>query len=441
MQQPFPGDAAPLGTEPAEDCLYLNVWRPAGDAIGLPVMVWIHGGGYVNGGSSPPVYDGSALAARGVVLVSFNYRLGRFGFFAHPALSREAVQHGENVGNYALMDQIAALQWVQRNIAAFGGDPRRVTVFGESAGGDSVLQLLATPLARGLFAQAVVQSGGGRGALLPMRRLAQDVPGVDSAEKIGLAFAKANGIGGSDAKALARLRALPASAVLDGLNMAGMFNPTYVGGPILDGKLVVGTPDEVIASGQQAQVPLLIGATSADLGMRQWPDKNALFASFSPNAAAARQLYDPDGSVPLPALAWRVSGQATMIEPARYVARLWSAQGLPVFEYRFSYVAESMRGQWQGAPHATELPFLFGTVAARYGDKASDADQALSTAMGDYWVNFASHGDPGSAAKVRWPRYQAGSDQLLDFAADGRPQALSDPLRAELDLVQGLSRP
>src|SRR5262245_13620443 len=187
MQLPFPSDAAPLGTPPAEDCLYLNVWAPEKPAAPkLPVMVWIYGGGFVNGGSSPAVYDGSQFAKQGIVLVSFNYRLGRFGFFAHPALSAE--HPGEPLGNYAFMDQIAALQWVQKNISAFGGNPKDVTVFGESAGGMSAHALLTSPTAKGLFHKAIIESGGGRG-LLSMRKLHEDQPNQPSAETVGVAFA------------------------------------------------------------------------------------------------------------------------------------------------------------------------------------------------------------------------------------------------------------
>ena len=171
MQVPFPSDAAPLGTKPAEDCLYLNVWRPAGTKADakLPVMFWIYGGGFVNGGSSPEVYAGSKFAEKGVVFVSANYRLGRFGFFAFPELTKENADG--MVGNYGFMDQIAALKWVQKNISAFGGDPANVTVFGESAGGFSVSMLLTSPLSQGLFSKAIIESGGGRtnlgGAALP----------------------------------------------------------------------------------------------------------------------------------------------------------------------------------------------------------------------------------------------------------------------------------
>ena len=191
-QKPVAIDAAPLGTEPSEDCLVLNVWRPAEKtSAALPVMVWIYGGGFVNGGSSPAVYDGSQFAKQGVVLVSFNYRIGRFGFFAHPALSAE--HPGEPLGNYALMDQIAALKWVQKHIAGFGGNPKDVTVFGESAGGMSVHALLTSPAAKGLFHKAIIESGGGRSGLLTMRKLHEDQPNQPSAESVGVAFAKSNG--------------------------------------------------------------------------------------------------------------------------------------------------------------------------------------------------------------------------------------------------------
>ena len=174
-QSPFPGDAAPLGVTPAEDCLYANVWVPAAaPRHRMAVMVWIYGGGFVNGGSSPAVYDGSSFARRGVVLVSFNYRVGRFGFFAHPALSKEHPE--EPHGNYGYLDQIAALRWVKRNAAAFGGDPDNVTVFGESAGGGSVHMLLSSPLAKGLFQKAIIESGGGRTTLTAPRSLKVCLP-------------------------------------------------------------------------------------------------------------------------------------------------------------------------------------------------------------------------------------------------------------------------
>ncbi|MFC4595868.1 carboxylesterase/lipase family protein [Sphingobium tyrosinilyticum] len=195
MQKPFPSDAAPLGTPPAEDCLYANIWRPAKSSGKLPVMVWIYGGGFVNGGSSPPTYSGANLARRGVLFFSFNYRVGRFGTFAHPALSRENADGGL-LGNYGYMDQLAALRWVQKNIAAFGGDPRNVTIVGESAGGMSVNNWMTSPLGKGLFQKAVVMSGGDGDFLVGGTDLATE-------EQVGVAFAGRKNIAADDPLALA----------------------------------------------------------------------------------------------------------------------------------------------------------------------------------------------------------------------------------------------
>ena len=209
MQVPFPSDAAPLGTTPAEDCLYANIWRPARAAKKLPVIFWIYGGGFVNGGASPPMYSGANLAKQGVLVFSANYRVGRFGTFAHPQLTKENADQGR-LGNYGYMDQIAALNWVHSNISAFGGDPGNVTIVGESAGGFSVHTLVTSPLARGLFHKAVVMSGGNGIAL----------GGADLAavEKIGLEFAVAKGIAADDPDALAKLRALSSEEVTSGLD-------------------------------------------------------------------------------------------------------------------------------------------------------------------------------------------------------------------------------
>lgn len=218
MQLPL----SPLGSglAPDEDCLTLNVWRPA-TAVHkkLPVMVWITGGGNVNINSASPTYDGTEFADQDVILVSFNYRVGRFGFFAHPALSAEHPQ--EMKGNYGLMDQLAALQWVKRNIEAFGGDANNITVFGESAGGFGVHVLMTSPQANGLFQRAISLSGGGRTGFVPGRRLDQAGPGgLPSAEQVGVTFADTVGIQGEDASALAQLRALPAGSIVGNLNMA-----------------------------------------------------------------------------------------------------------------------------------------------------------------------------------------------------------------------------
>ena len=391
IQLPFPGDAAPLGTPPAEDCLVLNVWRPAErPRQGLPVMVWIYGGGFVNGGSSPAVYDGSQFAKRGVVFVSFNYRLGRFGFFAHPALTKESPSGP--LGNYGYMDQLAALQWVKANIAAFGGDPGNVTVFGESAGGGSVLMLLTSPLAKGLFQKAIIESGGGRNGVLPTRFLNAAGPGGNpSAEHVGVEFAKANGITGDDAAALAALRALPAEQVVAGLNMATMMTPTYAG-PMVDGA------DRRRAARNGAQErPLRQGArhrsvrTAPTSASRSRVRSKRCSRHSAKSAARAREIYDPARTDKLREVGTVVAMDRMMVEPARFVTRTVAAAGQPAYHYRF-YVAESMRTKWAGAPHATEIPFVFDTVEARYGKDLAPADKAMAEAANAYWVSFAKAG-------------------------------------------------
>jgi para-nitrobenzyl esterase len=428
MQNPFPGDAAPLGVKPAEDCLYVNVWVPAkAPAKKLAVMMWIYGGGFVNGGSSPAVYDGSQFAKLGVAFVSFNYRVGRFGFFGFPALTKE--NPNEPHGNYAFMDQIAALKWVQRNIAAFGGDPKNVTLFGESAGGGSVLTMMTSPLAQGLFQKAICESGGGRGSLMPPHNLAQ-------AENIGLAFAKKNGITGDDAAALAALRKLPADAVVDRLNMATMFGAmsTYPG-PMIDGKVVVEESDSAYRAGHGAKIPLMIGANSADIGFNRFRTLDELFAQFGPDKDKARAAFDPDGKGTVATVGTAVSAIQIMIEPARHMARIIAGLGQPAYEYRFSYVAESMRKQWTGAPHATEIPFVFDTVQARYGKDLTATDEAAAQAANAYWVNFAKTGNPNGGKLPEWPAYKADTDQILDFTEKG-PVTGPDPWKARLDLVE-----
>jgi para-nitrobenzyl esterase len=385
MQLPFPSDAAPLGTPPAEDCLYVNVWRPATAraAHKLPVIVWIYGGGFVNGGSSPPTYAGAALAKQGVVLVSFNYRLGRFGFFAHPQLTKETGGAGEPLGNYGYMDQLAALRWVKRNVAAFGGDAANVTIIGESAGGMSVNALLTSPQAQGLFAKAVVLSGGDGTA---------PDPGLVAVERIGANFAAAKGIGADDPHALDKLRALPAEQVVDGMNLANRApqDPATYFGPFADGKMAVDS-GAAFAAGRFAKVPVMIGATSADIGGRT----------------------------------------GFMVAGARSLAGRLAAQGVPVYAYRFSYVADSIVKP--GAQHASDIPYFFSTVDVKYGAEATKKDVAMGRAMSAYLVNFAKQGDPNGGGLPAWPRYAGDKDVIMDFAADGKPVALRDPWGAEID--------
>lgn len=387
MQLPFPSDAAPLGTEPAEDCLYVNVWKQADAAGGLPVIVWIYGGGFVNGGSSPPTYSGADLARQGIMVVSFNYRVGRFGTFAHPQLTA-ANADGGRIGNYGYMDQIAALEWVQRNIAAFGGNPDNITIVGESAGGGSVHNLLTSPLATGLFDRAVIMSGGD-GAMMTGNDLAH-------AERVGLAFAQSKGIAVDDPDALERLRALPPEAVVDGLNLAALFNPqagerTFVG-PFPHGQVAVPVLP-AYRSGDFARVPIMIGATSADIG-------------------------GPTGP---------------MIAGARSLAEMFASQDVPVWHYRFSYVAQSLNAE--GAGHATDIPFFFNTAAIKYGAVTSARDLAMGEVISRYMTNFAKTGNPNGMGLPDWPAHDPASDLVMDFSSSGEAMLQPDPLAPLIDAI------
>ena len=354
------------------------------------MIFWIYGGGFVNGGASPPTYSGANLARQDVLFVSANYRVGRFGTFAHPQLTAENADGGL-LGNYGYMDQLATLRWIQRNIAAFGGDPANVTIVGESAGGMSVHALVTSPLAKGLFARAVVMSGGDASAA-----------GGDSlaaAEQIGIEFARSKGIAPDDPDALASLRALSAEQVTDGLNMMALFRPSgprTFARPFADGRLAVDA-SAAYASGAFASVPMMIGATSADMGGKT----------------------------------------GFMVAGARKLAAAIADKGVPVYAYRFSYVADSV-GQ-PGAQHATDIPFFFDTTAIKYGDETSPRDVAVGRTMSAYLANFARTGDPNGQGLPSWPRYARATDQIMDFAADGQAVAQMDPWGPEIDAAASVS--
>jgi para-nitrobenzyl esterase len=378
MQVPFASDAAPVGTPPAEDCLYLNIWKPAQARGKLPVVLWIYGGGFVNGGSSPPTYSGANIARQGLMFVSFNYRVGRFGTFAHPALTRANEDNGL-LANYGYLDQIAALNWVRRNIGAFGGDPGNITVVGESAGGMSVHMLMTSPLTRGAFHKAIVMSGGDGGGMASGT--------LASAEETGASFGESRGVPRDDPHALTKLRALSAEQVTDGLNLAQLFGPRprTFSSPFADGRIAVDV-GHAYRSGSFNRVPVIIGATSADIG-------------------------GPTGA---------------MIAGARTLAGLIGAVGVPVYAYRFSYVPTSVGGA--GAQHATDIPFFFNTQRVKYGDKTSPRDAEIGRTISAYVVNFAKTGNPNRPWLPAWPRYEASRDVIMDFATNGRAIAGKDPL-------------
>ena len=419
----------------SEDCLTLNVWRPASPAAGpLPVMMWIYGGALAHGNTA--MYPADALAAQGVVVVSMNYRMGRLGFFALPALAAEAPD--EPRGNYGYLDQLAALKWVQRNIAAFGGDPKKVTIFGESAGGGSVMAHMVSPLSRGLFEGAILQSPGvptARAKIIPLTAL-------NDAEKGAIAYARSIGIEGNGADALTAFRALPAEKLVEGASapevLAGMAREqpvVGVSGAILDGRFLTESPEAAFAAGRQAMVPVIVGANSRDLGIGMAATKDDLFVLFGGHATEARALYDPEGSETLDELKQQILADMTLVEPSRHLADEMARAGEPVWWYRFSYVAEAERETQRGTLHGFEIPYTFDIPAALVGDEVTDADKAMAALGSAYWVAFGKTGDPNGGGRPEWPRHDPSMDRVINFTNDGAIVG-PDPLKARLDLWQ-----
>jgi para-nitrobenzyl esterase len=410
--------AETLGTDPAlvpdfepmnEDCLYLNLWTAnlGGDEL-EPVMVWIHGGSNVAGSGAEPPYDGENLARRGAVVINFNYRLGVFGFLAHPVLSAESENNSS--GNYALLDQIALLEWVQRNAAAFGGDPERVTIFGESAGATDVAYLMASPLARGLFHRAIIQSGGY--AVSVDRNLAD-------AEAVGEELAAA--IGASDADdVIGTMRMVEAEELL---RITSESDIGRVSSPNVDGWVLTGAPGRVFDTGEQAGVPLIAGFNADEWATmrRYWPDvtveglRKALGSSFGDLADRAMEIYPAATDAEASVAADDFQTDLYFACPARFIADRMERAGSRAFFYVFTRVVPAPGGEALGAFHGAEVPYTFDSLAMETWISRNDVDERLADAMADYWVRFAATGDPNGGDAPVWPVYEARTREHLVF--------------------------
>jgi len=386
----------------SEDCLSLNVWTTS-LTDRKPVLVWIHGGGFAGGSGAVPIYDGVALARQDVVVVSINYRVGVFGFLAHPELTAEA----GSSGNYGLMDQVAALRWVQRNIAKFGGDPAKVTVAGQSAGAASVHALLATPSARGLFRGAIAQSGSGMGIAAPP---------LAAAEAQGTRVAAAAG-----AVDIAALRRLPAEVVARASHAPDVGPPGLRFVPITE---PIFLPDP---AAERGDVPILTGLTADEASSSpDWKKSDAaalaalITKRFGASAASFAPYYTTLGESVLTA-------RAVLRDQATASMLLWAegrpAHAAPVFGYRFDHPQDDATGSRFGSFHTSDVPYVFGTVATAVA-QPRPVDRTIETLMGRYWMNFVRRGDPNGTGLPAWPAMAGG--RIMMFEARSQAKAPMD---------------
>jgi len=417
---PFTTEYVEVG-KTSEDCLYLNVWTGAKRGERRPVLFWIHGGAFLGGSGSVPVYDGAALAKRGVIVVNINYRLGVFGFLAHPELTREAGASG----NYALMDMIAALRWVHDNIAAFGGDPARVTIAGQSAGSAAVHDLIGSPEAKGLFVGAIAESGSGLGG-------AMGVMPLKAAEAAGGQFAASLG-----ANSIADLRKVPA----DRLMQAAGGNPMtakFHFGPIIDGHVLVADPASLPAGGFN-DTPVLTGL-NADEGSVA-PGYGASTAAqvkvsiehrFGRLAPEAETLYPAGDDQAAGAASLALGRDGGVANTVLWAEARATKSRQPAYLYYFAHPEPGSNAKTYGAFHTAEVPYVFQTFAASPDRAFTAQDHRLSDQMADYWVNFVRTGNPNGAGLPQWPAFKPGHPDAITFSDSPATGTLLTPDKYEL---------
>ena len=403
----------------SEDCLYLNVKTPSLDPTAkLPVMVWIHGGDHQDGAAADPYYDGIAIPQQDLVFISINYRLGLMGYFAHPELSKES-KNGVS-GNYGTLDQIAALNWVKENSTSFGGNPDNVTIFGESAGGESVAHMLNSPLAKGLFHKAILQSPANSGQMM---HLSQPFLHFDSAENRGLQFVEKVGIKGINQ--VKQLRDISAEKLMGVLRKQDRLNGFY---PVIDGYVLPKSNFERFFEGEQTKVPILLGV-NADEGTLIHPIFPVPFIEYRyetlPAENLPRMFYEEfaDDAQDLIGLYPGIERRDTKAEidllgdsmfgsKALFYAEYAAKSGQPVYFYFFKRVPPSS-GQTAGAFHAAELPFVHGVQLPIL--PLNDEDKKLSKIMIDYWTHFAETGDPNCSNHSEWLKFDPSDPQYMSL--------------------------
>ena len=401
----------------SENCLYLNVWAPRRRSGPMAVLVWIPGGGFIGGSGSVPIYNGARLAAHGIVVVSINYRLGPFGFLTTAALAARAHRDHEPPGNYGLQDVIAALRWVQQNIAAFGGNPHAVTIAGQSAGAISVQDLLVSPMAMGLYQRAIAESG--LPTTIPSVSLAQ-------AERAGEVFMRAHGV-----STLSALRALPPRALEPG----GAFTSGPRFFPIIDGEVVPGAVDRLIAEGRARQVPVLIGMNANErsasspltptLSIRLW--HAFLRKNFGTMAPTFARLY-PARTARQRARAQHAL-QTDLGRAALYHwARLWLTHArAPVYAYLWTHAEPGPQSAEWGAFHTSEVPYVFDTLDRSPGRRFTATDRAIAGRMSAYWVDFVKTGSPDGPGLASWPRLADPRGPIMRLGAQMKPEPMLPP--------------
>jgi para-nitrobenzyl esterase len=408
----------------SEDCLYLNVWSPTNTAgAKLPVLVWIYGGGFNSGSASVPIYDGSKLAAKGIVVVAINYRVGLFGFMAHPGLDAENIAHAS--GNYGLMDQVAGLKWVQSNIAAFGGDPNRVTIAGQSAGAMSVHDLIASPLAKRLFQQAIAQSGSGTGVAVPSH-----ATGLKSGE----ALMKAAGV-----SSIAEMRKLTPAQLQTAQGKMGQAGGGLGFAPIVDGRFF---PDAGYVGADTNDTPILTGMTAQEM-----TGLNPNFGNATPHSVAGEIEASYGALAPQFEALYPAADDTQANEAAGALARdrglasmaVWAGQRRqtsrePIFAYLWTHPEPGPDAARYGAFHSSEIPYVFDTLDASPERPFVALDHQLAAEMGGYWVNFIKTGDPNGAGLPAWPVYLEADKQIVEIGA--RTQARPVLPQAKLELFQ-----